>query len=107
MAHERSSSAWQDAIVVLERPSPRRLTGLSRGARWRRLSDSSRAKWDRVLKRLREEGLADQVTSDEPTSFNVLPVRGTERALECIRRMPGVQDVLPATAELEVDLLGR
>ena len=99
------SPGWKEVLILLERLEASALKQMDRGERYRVLSQSSEGQRDSLLVRLKKSGLADEVEIGRATVFSQLIARGTPKAIDCIRRSPGVVKVMPVKDELRVDLL--
>lgn len=89
-------------MVVLDEPA-RDLTGLKRSERVELLTSQAADQRRLILDALREAGLVGEVEIPEATAFSVLPIRASGRAMEAIRAVSGVKDVLPVGGALSVD----
>lgn len=104
MANPRPSDEWRDALVVFDQHPDEEIKRLPRSERHALLLKQSEDQRRTILETLHDAGLEGEAEIADATSFGMLTIRATDRALETIRETSVVSDVRPVGGVLPVDL---
>jgi hypothetical protein len=105
VARPRPSDEWRDALVVLDQHPDEGLKQLPRSERHAVLLKQTAEQRQAILDVLHDAGLDGEADIADATSFGLLTIRASDRALERIRAAPAVSEVRRVGGALPVDLL--
>ena len=104
VANSQPSDQWRDALVVLDQHPGEEIKRLPRSERHAVLLEQTEDQRRVILAGLEDAGLRGEAEIADATSFGLLTIGATDRALDRIRESPGVSEVRRVAGTLHVDL---